>query len=569
MIGAAAPRSFGELLLLRAEKQATDRAYRFVGASAADSFELTYAELVERAQRAAASLAQHVAAGDRVLLLCSVGEPYVTAFHACQLLGAIAVPAYPPRGNRHAARISRIVADCEPGCIVTDRENLPSLAAALATDASITAPLVAVEDLMAGTQRFEGSPSVDPLQPAFLQYTSGSTGTPKGVMVSHANLFANLHGISRKFEVDASYRTVFWLPPYHDMGLVGGVLHPVFGGYPVSLMSPFLFVQSPIRWLRLIAEEQATASAAPNFGYQSCVDRVSAEQCEGLDLRCWKIAICGGERVSARTMRTFAERFAPHGFDPAALYPTYGMAEATLLMTGGRKGGGFRAAERPQALPGAADAYADVVSCGEAMEGHELHVVADDPPRLAADGEVGEIWYAGASVAAGYWRRPADDFSAEVPGAAGRFLRTGDLGTRIAGEVYILGRTKEMIIVRGANFYPTDLEEAVAGAHPAIEGGAVAAFAAQRDGVEGVVLALEIRREMRKTPLDDIRKASTRALVEAFDIRPLDVVVLRPSGMLRTSSGKIRRTEMAAGYRAGDLLVWPGDNASETGTAPA
>jgi acyl-CoA synthetase (AMP-forming)/AMP-acid ligase II len=564
-----APRSFGELLLLRAEKQAADRAYRFAGASASDSFDLSYGELVTRAQRVAASLSQYVACGDRVLLLCSVGEPYVTAFHACQLLGAIAVPAYPPRGNRHAARISRIVHDCEPGCIVTDRENLPSLAAALATDATISAPIVAVEDLMTGAQGFEGTPNVDPAQPAFLQYTSGSTGTPKGVMVSHANILANLHGISRKFEVDASYRTVFWLPPYHDMGLVGGILHPVFGGYPVALMSPFLFVQSPIRWLRLIAEERATASAAPNFGYQSCVDRVSAEQCEGLDLSGWKIAICGGERVSARTMRAFAEKFAPYGFDAAALYPTYGMAEATLLMTGGRKGGGFRAAERLQAVGGETEGYADVVSCGQAMDGHALQVVTGDPPRLCTDGEVGEIWYAGPSVAAGYWRRPADDFSAEMPGTDGRFLRTGDLGTRSGGEVYILGRTKEMIIVRGANFYPTDLEEAVSGAHPAIESGAVAAFAAQRDGVEGVVLALEIRREMRKTPLDEIRKASTRALVEAFDIRPLDVVVLRPSGMLRTSSGKIRRTEMAAGYRAGDLLVWPGDDGSETGTAPA
>lgn len=574
MSDAAAPRSFGELLLLRAEKQAGDRAYRFVGASAADSFELSYGELVARAQRVAASLAPHVACGDRVLLLCAVGEPYVTAFHACQLLGAIAVPAYPPRGNRHAARISRIVHDCEPGCIVTDRENLASLTTALADDdASIPAPpktpILAVEDLLAGTQRFEGSPGVDPLQPAFLQYTSGSTGAPKGVMVSHANILANLHGISRKFEVDGSYRTVFWLPPYHDMGLVGGILHPVFGGYPVALMSPFLFVQSPIRWLRLMAEEQATASAAPNFGYQSCVDRVSAEQCEGLDLSGWKIAICGGERVSARTMRAFAEKFAPYGFDPAALYPTYGMAEATLLMTGGRKGGGFRAAERLQPVGGDEEAYADVVSCGQAMDGHALHVVTGDPPRLCPDGEVGEIWYAGPSVAAGYWRRPASDFSAEVPGAEGRFLRTGDLGARLAGEVYILGRTKEMIIVRGANFYPTDLEEAVAAAHPAIEGSAVAAFAAQRDGAEGVVLALEIRREMRRTPLDEIRKASTRALVEAFDIRPLDVVVLRPSGMLRTSSGKIRRTEMAAGYRAGDLLVWPGDGAGETGTTPA
>jgi acyl-CoA synthetase (AMP-forming)/AMP-acid ligase II len=568
---AAAPRSFGELLLSRAQRRGADRAYRFIGASADDSFDLSYSELVARAQRVAASLAQHVGTGDRVLLLCSVGEPYVTAFHACQLLGAIAVPAYPPRGNRHAARISRIVHDCEPGCIVTDRENLASLTAALAGDDASNAappktPILAVEDLLAGTQRFEGTPAVDPSQPAFLQYTSGSTGTPKGVMVSHANIFANLQGISRKFEVDASYRTVFWLPPYHDMGLVGGILHPVFGGYPVALMSPFLFVQSPIRWLRLIAQEQATASAAPNFGYQSCIDRVSAEQCEGLDLSCWKIAICGGERVSARTMRAFAQKFAPHGFDAAALYPTYGMAEATLLMTGGRKGGGFRAVERLQTTGGEAEGYTDVVSCGQAMDGHALHVVAGDPPRLAADGEVGEIWYAGPSVAAGYWRRPADDFSAEVPGADGRFLRTGDLGTRTAGEVYILGRTKEMIIVRGANFYPTDLEEAVAGAHPAIEGGAVAAFAAQRDGVEGVVLALEIRREMRKTPLDDIRKASTRALVEAFDIRPLDVVVLRPSGMLRTSSGKIRRTEMAAGYRAGDLLAWPAD---ETDTPPA
>ncbi len=555
--------TFGELLLERAATLPDQRAYRFLADQGGGTIDLTYLELVSRAQRVAGALSEHVQPGGRVLLLCSMGPNYVIAFHACQLLGAIAVPAYPPRGNRNAFRILQIVKDCAPECILSDSENLSALSTVFGEQGqSAGAVMCTVESLLdAGASHLAAPPS-DPHQSAFLQYTSGSTGTPKGVMVSHANIMANLHGISQKFEVDNGYRTVFWLPPYHDMGLVGGILHPVFGAYPVTLMSPFLFVQQPIRWLRAIADDSASASAAPNFGFQACVDRIRPDQCEGLDLSAWKIAICGGERVMRKTMRDFAAKFAPYGFDARALYPTYGMAEATLLMTGGLKGGGYRALDRFEP-PGATDmSYADVVSCGAPMEGHTLLVVDIDAssseasrPRLCADGEVGEIWYAGPSVAAGYWNRPTDDFAATVEGAPGTYLRTGDLGTHLDGEVYILGRTKEMIIVRGANFYPTDLEQAVADAHPAIDRGAIAAFASQRDGAEGVVLAVEIRRELRKTDPQAIRAAVTRALVEAFDIRPIDVVVLRPSGMLRTSSGKIRRAEMAAGYRANELAL--------------
>ncbi len=553
--------TFGELLRSRAAQQPDRLAYRFLGEESQPALELTYRQLVARALSVANGLRDHVQTAGRVLLLCSMGANYVIAFHACQLLGAIAVPAYPPRGNRNAHRILQIIKDCTPDCILTDNENLASLQSTFGQSpgdaGSLTAAMVTVESLLGYSDADSAPVQRDTGQPAFLQYTSGSTGTPKGVMVSHANIMANLHGISRKFEADDSYRTVFWLPPYHDMGLVGGILHPIFGGYPVTLMSPFLFVQSPIRWLRAIAADGATASAAPNFGYQACIDRITPQQCEALDLSCWKIAICGGERVMKKTMDEFARKFAPYGFDASALYPTYGMAEATLLMTGGRKSVAFNSLDRFEPVASQGPSYDDVVSCGTPMEGHQLLVVDTEASRLCADGEVGEIWYAGASVAQGYWNKPAqqqaEDFHAQVPGANGAYLRTGDLGTRLQGEIYILGRTKEMIIVRGANFYPTDLEQAVATAHPAIDGGAVAAFAAQREGVEGVVLAAEIRRDSRKADVEDIKKAVVRALVEAFDIRPLDVVVLRPAGMLRTSSGKIRRSEMALAYRANQL----------------
>lgn len=550
----ATARTFGELLLERAAQAPDALAYRFLQQDVSAAAELTRAALVEEALRAAAALQDLVAPGGRVLLLCATGLPYVVAFHACLLAGAIAVPAYPPRGNRHAQRVMQIVRDCRPDCVITDADHHGTLVQTFAEAEAAGAPavpLVAIEALRAAPAR-PPRVATDPGEPAFLQYTSGSTGAPKGVRVSHANILANLAGISEKFEVDPSYRTVFWLPPYHDMGLVGGILHPVYGGYAVTLMSPFLFVQSPIRWLAAISQQQATASAAPNFGYQTCVDRITAAQCEGLDLRSWKIAICGGERVMKPTMDAFARKFAEFGFDAAALYPTYGMAEATLLMTGGHKGDGCRALATLPAAAGSGTAT-DVVSCGEPMAGHTLRIVDPDSGLACADGEVGEVWYAGPSVAAGYWGRDDHAFGATLSGVEGRFLRSGDLGMLADGALYILGRTKEMIIVRGANFYPADIEHAVADAHPAIDGTAVAAFAGQHHGVEGVVITAEVRREARRAPPEQIRAAITRALVEAMDIRPIDVVLLRPSSMLRTSSGKIRRTEMAALHAAGAL----------------
>jgi acyl-CoA synthetase (AMP-forming)/AMP-acid ligase II len=532
-------------------------AYRFITQGDLRPSEWSYATLIGHAKRLAAALQQRDLQGERVLILCAVGEDYVSAFFACLLAGAVAVPCTPLRGTRHRGKIVEIVRSSAPRLVLCDPASMRSLAELLQSAGLHEIELVDLAGLVACGQawRAPGTASGDI---ALLQYTSGSTSDPKGVVVTHANLVANLGAIEQKFGLGSGSRGMVWLPPYHDMGLIGGVLSPVHTGYPITLLSPLLFIQKPVRWLQLLSRYRITASGGPNFGYQTCVERVEDSDCEGLDLSAWELAFNGAERVNAQTLERFTQRFSALGFRGSAHYPTYGMAESTLIISGGERGTGHKV------LPAVADGegqaeFRDAVACGSAVDGHELLVVDPATCRPVDDGEMGEVWVRGPSVAAGYWNTRSDAFEGRVEGRADRFLRTGDLGMLHEGELYVLGRMKEAIIVRGANLFPSDLENAIRGAHEALNPDGVVVFSHAGVAEEEIVVVAELRRTARDTPAAEIRSRIAAALIGEFDVRPSDVVLLPIGGVLRTSSGKPMRMKLKQLYLARALEAEPVD----------
>ncbi|MFL9889233.1 AMP-binding protein, partial [Paraburkholderia agricolaris] len=536
-----------------------------------------YHALDARAQTIARFLAARNAAGERALLLMDSGIDYVAAFFGCLYAGTIAVPAYPPESAReqHLARLRGIAADCDARFVLTTA----SLIASTRESFGAIAPgveLVAVDEVAesalssAAFASAHGAADI-----AFLQYTSGSTSSPKGVMVTHGNVLANEIAIQSGLGVTPNDVFVSWLPLYHDMGLIGTLLQPVYSGIPLVLMSPRYFLERPVRWLEAIARHRGTISGGPDFAYRLCCERVRDTQIAGLDLSSWRVAFCGSEPVRFDTQQAFAERFSAARFDSDARYPCYGLAEATLFVTGGTRGAGPSAvsfvdsglkAGRAEvaSLPAIPEAQADseyavagvvtLVGCGREAVNHEVRIVAPDSGVTLDDGRVGEIWVAGPSVARGYWRR--DDATAESfpTREAIRWLRTGDLGFRHHGEFFIVGRRKDMIIVRGQNLYPQDLERAVEMNVDAVRKGRIAAFGVELEGREGIGLAVEISRSMQKL-------ATPQALVEALNDaigeacgEPLSVVVLlNPGGLPKTSSGKLQRSAAAQRWRSREL----------------
>ncbi|AQW32479.1 fatty acyl-AMP ligase [Ralstonia syzygii] len=521
-------------------------AYRFITHGDLQLLEWSYATLVTYAKRLAAALQHRRLQRERVLILCAVGEEYTSVFFACVLAGAIAVPCTPLRGTRHRSKIVEIIKRCAPRLVVCDEASMRPLAELLQSAGLSDIELADPASLAAGNHAWH-PPGVTSSDIALLQYTSGSTSDPKGVVVTHASIMANLAGIEKKFGLGPASRGMVWLPPYHDMGLIGGVLSPVYTGYPITLLSPLLFIQKPVRWLKLISQYRITVSGGSNFGYQACVERVADSECAGVDLSSWELAFNGAERVNAQTLERFTRRFASRGFRGAAHYPTYGMAESTLMISGGTRGSGYKI------LPAVAGSqheakFRDAVSCGSALDGHELLVVDPASRRPVADGEMGEVWVSGPSVAAGYWGNPSEAFHGQVEGRAGRFLQTGDLGVLRDGELYLLGRMKEVIIIRGANFFPSDLENAIRGAHDALNPDGVVVFSHAGEADESIVVMAELRRDARDTPPEDIKARITAALAGEFDLRPIDVVLLPIGGILRTSSGKPMRMKMKQLY---------------------
>jgi natural product biosynthesis luciferase-like monooxygenase protein/FkbM family methyltransferase len=584
---AAGAATLVDLLRWRAEKQPEQWAYSFLADGENEELRLGYAELDRRARAIGARLQEIARPGDRVLLLLPSDLDFVAAFFGCLYAGVVAVPAYPPRSQRSLPRLATIAGDATPALALTTSAILSrsgswtSEAGALrelcwlALDDPGAAPL---SDL-AGRWR---DPGVDPDRLAFLQYTSGSTALPKGVMVSHRNLLHNQEAIRRAFGQSESSVIVGWLPLFHDMGLIGNVLQPLYVGAPCVLMSPTAFLQQPLRWLLAIDRHRATTSGGPNFAYELCHRKIAPEQRAGLDLSSWEVAFNGAEPVRAETLERFAAAFGPSGFRRQAFYPCYGLAEATLFVSGGEVGHGpavgrFAAASLEEgrgeeAGPGGAERR--LVGCGRAWLEQRLLIVDPQTRVELPPGRVGEIWVAGPSIAAGYWNQP--ETTARILGgrlaggaAQGEFLRTGDLGFLSGGQLFVTGRLKDLIILRGRNHYPQDFEATAEASHADLLPGGAGAFSVEAQGEERLVIVAEVHRR-RETAVDAeaVAGALRRAIAETHEVRVHEVVLIRAGTLPKTSSGKVRRQACRAAYLEGGLTVVGRSRGAEEGEEP-
>ncbi|NTX50273.1 non-ribosomal peptide synthase/polyketide synthase [Myxococcus sp. CA039A] len=555
------------LLRQRAQGRAEDPLYTFLEEDGAASG-MTGGELDRWARRIGAALEAVAPAGARVVLLYPPGLQYIAGFFGCLYSQRVAVPAYPPdplRLGRTLPRLRAIIEDARATVVLTT-SFIASFAEMLFEQAPELQSLqwVATDTLPEDTGHDWTPADVGPDALAFLQYTSGSTGTPKGVMLSHGNLLHNLGLIAHAFESRQASVGVIWLPPYHDMGLIGGILQPLYAGFPVALMSPLDFLKRPLRWLEAVSRFKGTISGGPNFAFDLCVRKSTPEERAALDLSAWEVAFCGAEPIRPEVLARFTEAFAPSGFRPEALYACYGLAEATLIVSGGKKGVfPVHRSFSPGALArneARVDTTAEgqvLVGCGGNLPDQELRVV--DPATCAPcpPGTVGEIWVSGPSVARGYWQRPEETaraFEAQVPGSDRRFLRTGDLGFLHEGELFVSGRLKDLIILRGRNIHPQDLELTVEQSHPALRPGCTAAFALEVDGEERLVVVQEVDVRKLVDPAE-VTALVRRRLAEQHDVQLHALALIEPGSIPKTSSGKIQRNGTRAAFVAGELAL--------------
>ncbi|CAL9559157.1 condensation domain-containing protein [Streptomyces sp. enrichment culture] len=580
-------RTLVDVLRDRAQRTPHRTALRFLE-DGDEERSLDYAELDRRARAVAAALLDRGMRGERVLLLYPPGAGYVTGFLGCLYAGAVAVPQYLPTGKRGAEGVLATARDAGAALVLGDGPALGTIRAQYPAFAATSLDWLDADE--AGLPAPDGEfPGPAPRDLAFLQYTSGSTGTPKGVMVRHDNLVHNSAAISRALGTHAGSEGVSWLPPYHDMGLIGGILQPLYAGFPCTLMAPMAFLRRPLRWLETMSRHRATVSAAPDFAYLECVRRGRDEDRAHLDLSAWEHALSGAEPVRPATLEAFAAAFAPNGFRRSAFHPCYGMAETTLFVTGGSPSGGeprvreldrealqlgeAREAARP---PAAADRTAEPVrltGCGTPRSEDLVVVVDTASGKPCPPGRVGEIWVSGPTVTAGYWRRPEqteETFRARLADRPGRdFLRTGDLGFLLDGELFVTGRVKDLMIVRGRNHYPQDLEATAEAAHPLIQPTRSAAFSVERDGEEHVVLVHEAVRGFDTTRAQEVLDAVALAVGTGHGVAPHEVVLVRPGAVPRTTSGKIRRGACRELWLTGALAPLARSGRSAGPAAPA
>lgn len=555
------PGTLIDIVRQRAADQGSRTAYVFTTENHTD--ELTYDQLETRARTVAAGLAQVAAPGDRVLIMCAPGLDYVVGFFAALYAGVIAVPAYPPSNARSMSRLVTIIDDALPVAVLADSPVLGLLAAHDTDNRLAGVARLTVEDLVGAGGDLAGAPPRAG-DVAFLQYTSGATGEPKGVVVEHANLVHNSMVINSSMGLSDESVSVSWLPPYHGMGLIGGILQPLYGGFPGVLMTPQDFLRRPLGWLRAVTRYGGTVSGAPDFAFDLCVRRYDPEVHTGLDLSSWKVAFTGSEPIRHRTLERFAERFAEVGFRDEFWYPCYGMAETTLFVSGGWP------ADPPVVVRTSARALEkhvvlledvgelSVVGCGRIHA--ELDVRIADPDTLdpLPPGRVGEIVVAGTSIASGYWNGGGPDlFEAELTGLPGRYLRTGDLGFLWEDELFVTGRIKDVLIIRGHNYYPQDIEDCVERAHPLVRPRGVTAFTADVNGQDQLMVAAEIADQRGGVSLAEVIGAVRRAVVVEHGLRLHTVAAIAPRTLPKTSNGKLQRGRCRQLFLDGELVPAP------------
>ena len=531
--------------------------------------QLTYLELDAKARAIAATLQQEGMAGERVVVLCPSGVDFVAAFFGCIYAGAAAIPVHPPVRSRVVGRVASILRDVDAGFVLATAASQSELKSAvddLAEGNSLR--WCAVDDVSVDTAAEWVAPDLDPSTIALLQYTSGSTNTPKGVMVTHANLLHNLETIAQACGDDSG---VFWLPLHHDMGLIGGVLETLYLGGSSYFMPPEAFIERPMRWLEAMSRHRATTTTAPNFAYELCIEHSTPEERAALDLSNWRTAMCGAEPVRAATLDRFADAFACAGFRPETFHAVYGLAEATLLVAGGsnsvvpvvRHVDGIAMREhRVVDVTPEHPAATQFVGCGRTHNGQEL-VIADPESRQSCGvGEVGEIWLSGGGVAAGYWGRPEETeqtFQAFLSDGRGPFLRTGDLGFQLDDELFVTGRLKDLVIIRGRNYYPEDIEANVQDSHPGLLRGRGACFSVtpESGSDEELVVVQEVDRSLiGEADVSEVIDAIRTSITQHHEIRPYAVVLVDLLQIPTTSSGKIRRNKCRESFLDGELQVF-------------
>lgn len=576
-----------EMLRRRAAERPTQAAFVFLtgdGANGGGEQTWTYAELDRRARAIGLEVSRRTAPGDRAVLLFQPGLDFIAAFFGCLYAGVLPVPATYPKPRRPSSRLDAIVTDCTPSLALTTSDVLSTLRLAEQSPAVQSLAWLAV-DQSRDAKSFEPLAPRSPSDPAFLQYTSGSTSQPRGVVVSHGNLLHNLELIRAGFnlaraEDDAPVEAgVFWLPAYHDMGLIGGILTPMYIGGTSYLIAPAAFLQRPSVWLETISRTGAAISGAPNFAYELCARKASPEPRTALDLSRWRLAFCGAEPIDARALGEFAAAFAPYGFRKSAFYPCYGLAEGTLMVSGGSSPQGPHvlhadrtrlAANELVAVGSDAAGAQELVSCGRPLGDQEVRVVDPHSFEPCREGAIGEIWVQGGSVALGYWNHPEElwqTFGGRLADGSGPFLRTGDLGAFHNGELFVTGRAKDLIIVRGRNLYPQDVERTVQLAHAAVD--ISAAFSVNVDGHEQLVVVQQVARERRRDDMAPVLRAIRTAIVEEHGVDPYQIILLRPGGVPLTSSGKVQRSrcrDLLATNQLDQLAAWtqPAPSASDS-----
>ena len=587
-----------DLMQYRSNYQPLLQGFIFLSDGESQENSLNYRELDTKAKSIAAHLQSLNMTGERALLLYPPGLEFIAAFLGCLYAGVIAVPVYPPRKGQSLLRVQSIAADAGARIVLTNQVLFNDIQSYQQKNLLSPKYIVETDSLPQDLAENWKKPEINADTLAFLQYTSGSTGNPKGVMVSHGNLLHNCDLIYQNFGHSPQSKGMIWLPPYHDMGLIGGVIQPLYAGFGVVLMSPVMFVQKPLLWLSAISRYKATTSGGPNFAYEACLQKITAEQRANLDLSTWEVAFCGAEPIRAETLERFAQVFSECGFRKQAFYPCYGLAESTLFVSGGEKTAvpkiiniGTKALAQNQIEVEVKENLSEttaIVSCGK-FAAEKVLIVNPDNLLPCDENQVGEIWVTGESIAQGYWKKVEETAKVfqgriaeeaaksavlgspqveqlfkreEAEGAGGaevtpslspsltpslssparrEYLRTGDLGFIREGELYITGRIKDTIIIRGRNYYPQDIELTVEQSHPSLQPGCGAAFGveiAESTKEEGLVIAQEVKREgWRTVDVDGVIESIRAAVSKQHQLQVIAVVLLKPGSIPITTSG--------------------------------
>jgi phthiocerol/phenolphthiocerol synthesis type-I polyketide synthase C len=581
-----------EMLQVRANELSELPLYTFLVDGEKEERTFTYRQFEEQARRIGAFLQKEGFAGQRALLLYAPGLEYIAAFFGCLFAGVIAVPAYPPdpyRLSRTLPRLQAIIKDSQAKLVLTTEEIRSMAEMVFSEDPALRSLRWQSTDQLKETLTLDWKePSISGDSLAFLQYTSGSTGTPKGVMLSHGNLLQNLALIRQAFEIPSYHegKGASWLPPYHDMGLIGGILEPLYAGGSTVLLSPLTFLQRPFTWLQAISRHRASISGGPNFAYEMCLRKITPEQRASLDLSHWTLAFSGAEPIRASTLDRFAEVFGPCGFKREAFYPCYGLAEGTLIVSGGRKidppvikkvlRSELKKNRAVESFDNNEEETKTVVGCGKCLPGQKIVIVDPESLRPCAPGEVGEIWVSGPSVAQGYWKREELSekvFRARLEGEESGvrsqesgggdfkkyFLRTGDLGFLKDGELFVSDRLKDLIIIRGQNHYPHDLELTVEKSHSSLRPGCGAAFSIEEEGEERLIIVQELERIGIKNPeppdYQEVIVAIRQAVTQQHEVGVYAISLIKAGSIPKTSSGKISRYACREGFLEGGLEV--------------